>query len=197
MPSKTGGELSTAARSSRRVSSPPAAPGSIKMPEVKAFLKACSKSELKEVESFIAFLALTEDDAKAAAHRSPSSDRWEGVLLDLVNEHLAQLMGVRPIPFNVFARTSTYKALQEGVVYLEMFEQAARVEPAGPQRKALWRVCVSLWARRVLSLPSVPLSARTMLQQAEHTAGLFDQSFPGYLATGRVDWVLRQQVRKD
>ena len=156
---------------------------------IKEQIDRLSAKQRKEIKDYLAYVELKH----GSEDRTGDEQRKEMILLDLVQERLTQVLRVKPMPYQIFARTPSYKALQEAIAHLDVFTSSVQTGGALPlsmaKRTALYRLCVSHWESRVNAI-GIPLGIKTLLQQAEHTPGLFDKAYPGYLASGLVDWVL-------
>ena len=147
-----------------------------------------SDKELQALDDLIAF----------ARHRKRSSsgphnlEHDQEFVFDLVQRYLHDMTRLRPMPISVAKKLPSFKRVETATVHLDHFAQS--VEDTGCElnqmrRLALYRLCIEQWGRRCTEL-NIPLSLTAMCNQAEHTAGLFDHAYPGYLASSTVHWVL-------
>ncbi len=146
-----------------------------------------SDQELRALDDLIAYQRRLKKPTKASG-----LEHDEEFVFDLVQRYLHDMTKLRPMPISVAKKFPSFKRVETATVHLNYFAQS--VEDTGCElnqmrRLALYRLCIEQWGRRCTEL-NIPLSLTAMCNQAEHTAGLFDHAYPGYLASSTVHWVL-------
>jgi hypothetical protein len=173
----------------RQGSASPRSEGTLSLPSdvlsrLKVEVERLTPAQRKELADYLAHLR------HQAGAGSPDKLRH----LEQVHGSLGRLMlsvyhiPILPLPV-LLGRGTDAKALRDATAHLESFwSDCRRLDSAilPHQWTTMVDLCVRLWASRAHQIPNVPLTLRTVCNQAAHTAALFDQAFPGYMASGLV-----------
>jgi len=101
--------------------------------------------------------------------------------------------GAQPMPFHVFRRSNAWGYYQKQITYLNLFVETNFPDLTLVERRALYVIIFEVIVSHLKEF-RIPIKPKVIAQNFQTVESLWEKSFPGYIACGMAQAVIRSRV---